>query len=225
MTYKYQYIRHDIYEKNPASKLKSYRSLKVMAQLFKLPYWILIGITFCSLVSLLILTIINPYNKFMLIPMIVIFLVYMIIPIIREKFIFNDSARTDELSDRNKNYNEYISEVKSILTEHGIDSSEKLINLKTECETAIKTCEDKYSKINSKIIDMLIGVPLGALVASIIYKNNDAVPASIVAIIVIGLSILGIAQLIRIIQYYSEGYFKDKYLLDAINELEYSKNT
>lgn len=122
-----------------------------------------------------------------------------------------------------ENYEQYITDVRNILLKHGIDTPEKVMKLKTECETTLKVREDKYIKINSKIIDMFIGVPLGALIASIIYADSDTVPTAIGALILIGLTILGVAKLIKTISYYSEGYFKDKYLLDTINELDYSE--
>jgi hypothetical protein len=147
-----------------------------------------------------------------------------LIQIPREKHFYNDSARSNELDEKMKDYNQYVSSIWAILQNHGIDMPGKLMKLKTECETTLKMREDRFSKINSKIVDMLIGVPLGALIASIICTDSDAVPVAIGALILIGLAILGVVKLIRYINYYSEGYFKDKYLLDAINELDYSEN-
>lgn len=225
MTYKYQYIRREMYEKDPAGKLNSYRSLAEMRQLFKLPYWIMIGVLLISLISLLVFVLFYSDSPFIWIPVVIIILELVISQIPREKYMYNDSVRANELSEVNHNYAEYVSDVWNILQNCGINSPEKLIKLKTECETSLKIREVKFAKINSKLIDMLIGVPLGALIASIIYANNNAVPVAIGAIILIGLTILGIVKLIGTIQYYSEGYFKDKYLFDAINELDYYEKT
>ena len=70
---------------------------------------------------------------------------------------------------------------------------------------------------------MLIGVPLGALISALIYKSegSDIIVTQIISIIVIGLMIIGIANAIKKLSYYSDGHFKDQYLLDALNESEY----
>jgi F0F1-type ATP synthase assembly protein I len=141
----------------------------------------------------------------------------------REKYLYNDSAREIELSKVNQSYSEYVSSIWNILQNHGVDTPEKLLKLKAECEAALKIREDRFTKINNKIVDMLIGVPLGALIASIIYANSNAAPIAIGVVILIGIIILGVVKLFKSIEYYSEGYFKDKYLLDAINELNYSE--
>lgn len=183
----------------------------------------MLGALLIAIIFLLIIAILNPKSPFIWIPIIIIVLISVLSQIPREKYFYNDSARTSELSERMWNYEQYVSDIWGILRNHGIDTPEKVMNLKTECETILKMREDKFAKINSKIIDMLIGVPLGALIASIIYNDSDAVPVAIGALALIGFAILGVVKLIRTIGYYSEGYFKDRYLLDAINELDYSE--
>ena len=225
MTYKYLYIRRAIYEENPAGKFSSNRSLSDMARLFKLPFWIMLGSLLIATISLLIIEILNIKSPFICIPIIVIVLVSVLSQISREKYLYNDSARANELSEKIQDYEQYVSGVWDILRNHGIDTPENVMKLKTECETTLKMHEDKFTKINSRIVDMLIGVPLGALIASIIYADSAAVPEAIGGIILFGLITLAIIKLIRSINYYSEGYFKDKYLLDAINELDYSEKT
>lgn len=178
MTYKYQYIRREIYEKNPVGRLNSYRSIKVMARLFKLPLWIMLGTVLISGISIVAFEILNYKSPFIWIPIIIILLVLIISQIPREKYLLNESERSNELAEVINNYEQYISDVWGILQNHGIDNSEKLKILKLECETALEARENKYSKINSKIVDMLIGVPLGALIASIIYADNEAVPTT-----------------------------------------------
>lgn len=225
MTYKYHYIRREMYEKNPAGELNSYRSIKDMARLFKLPLWIMLGTLLISIILFVIFEISDFKGPFIWIPIIIIVLVLIISQIPREKYLYNESARSNELTEQRNNYEQYISDVWVILQNHGIDTSEKLKILKSECETALKTRENKFSKINSKIVDMLIGVPLGALIASIIYADNEAVPMTIGALVLFGLTVLGVIKIIKSINFYSEGYFKDKYLLDAINELIYSEKS
>ena len=115
-----------------------------------------------------------------------------------------------------------IEDIDKIFRKHGIDTNEKLKKLKSECEGLLNARKSKYTTINGKILEMFIGVPLDALVASLIYTQKDAVQTAIVALIILGFTVLGSVKIFRSIDYYSEGYFKDKYLLDAINEIEYS---
>ena len=69
----------------------------------------------------------------------------------------------------------------------------------------------------------MIGVPLGAVISSLIYKNSDIVVIQILSVILIGIFIIIISNIIKKINYYSDGYFKDKQLLDVLNEIEYAK--
>jgi hypothetical protein len=212
-----------MYEKKPADKLNSFRSMADMIRLFKLPYWIMLGGLFIASIFLIIIGLQSPQSPFIWIPIIIIVLVYIVSQIPREKYLYKDSARSDEVSEKMKNYEQYICDVWNILHKHGINTPEKLNTLKIECEKTLKIREEKFDKINSKLSEMLIGVPLGALIASIIYAGSDAIPVTIGAIVLIGIIVLGVIKLIKSINYYSEGYFKDKYLLDAINELIYSE--
>lgn len=126
-----------------------------------------------------------------------------------------------ELSKNRNDYKQYVSEIKITLQEHGINTPEKLEKLKAECDKELKMHEDIFTKINSKIVDMLIGVPLGSLIASLIYADSNAVSIAIGTLIIVGIAILFALRLVNKLFYYSEGYFKDKYLMAAINELDY----
>ncbi len=223
MTYKYTYIRRAIYEENPAGKLNKYRSLSEIARLFKRPYWIMLVSLLFSLIFLAICIVFFPKSPFLYIPMALIILIIILSQIQREKHMYNETARAQEICELEKNYEGYVKSVWNIMLKYGIDTPEKMQKLKAECKITLKKHEDKLAKINGKIFEMLIGVPLGALIASIIYSNSNTVPVAIVSIIIIGLAVLGLIRLVGYIEYYSEGYFKDKYLLDAIYELDYSE--
>lgn len=221
VTNKYMYIRRAIFERNPASKINKYRSLSDMVKLFKRQYFILVALLLLSMIFLSIFFILYPNSPYVLIPMALVLLIIILISILREKHIYNESVRAQEISEIEKNYEDYVLNVLSTLSSYGINTPEKLQKLKEECKAELKKYEEKLGRVNSKIFDMLIGVPLGALIASIIYSNSNTIPVAIVTIIIIGLALLGLTRLIGYIEYYSEGYFKDKYLLDAINELDY----
>ena len=224
MTYKYHYIRREMYEVNPASKLNANRSLSDMVRLFKRPYWFMLGGMLLSIVAFIGTVICAPNSPFMIISVLTIVLLSILSQIPREKHLYNNSVRTGELSRQMEYYEQYIKDIWMILHKYDINAPEKVKALKTECETVLKAREDKYSKISGKVVDMLIGVPLGALIASIMYADNNTIPTAIVALIVLGFMSLGCVKIIRSINFYSEGYFKDKCLLDALEELDYSEN-
>lgn len=221
MTYKYMYIRRAIFEQNPASKINTYRNLSDMVKLYKRQYFIMLVLLLLSVLFSFIIISIYPNRPFVLIPMVFELLIVILISVQREKHIYNESVRAQEISEIEKNYEEYVLNVSNTLESNGINTPEKLQKLKEECKSELKKYEEKLGRVNSKIFDMLIGVPLGAFIASIIYSNSNTIPAAIVVIIIIGLVLLGFTRLIGYIEYYSVGYFKDKYLLDAINELDY----
>lgn len=68
---------------------------------------------------------------------------------------------------------------------------------------------------------MLIRVPLGALIASTIYADTKTQNEGIAFILFIGSIFLIIVQISKVLQYYTDANFKDKYLLDVLNELSY----
>lgn len=223
MTLKYWYIRRDIYEENPEDILNSYRSIADMVRLFRLPYWTMLGILLFASVLLFVFIMLPLQNLVIWIPIIIIVLINLLSQIPRERYLYKDPARSDEMAERMMSYEQYVLDVWVIFHKHGIDTLEKLSILKTECEAILKAHEDKYTKVNSRLVEMLIGVPLGALIASIIYTDSNTFPMAIIALVIIGFIVIGVVKLVKYINYYSEGYFKDKYLLDAINEVIYSE--
>ena len=68
---------------------------------------------------------------------------------------------------------------------------------------------------------MMIGVPLGALLAIIIENKDESQINSIIALMIIGALIILTIKALNFIMSISDAVFKDRYLLDAINELEY----
>lgn len=225
MTHKYLEVRRAMYEINPTSKISSRRKFSDMVKLFKAPYLIMLVLLFLSIISYLILIIFFPNSPllYVLIPTMVI--LPLLSQISREEYLYNVLARQEELTEMSVQYTQYIIEIKMTLRNHGIDTPEKVLHLKHECETSLNIRDEKYNKLSSKTIDMLIGVPLGALIASIIKADNHIVPIAIGSIILMGIAISGFVKLIQSIGYYSEGFFKDKYLLDTLNELDYSDIT
>lgn len=71
---------------------------------------------------------------------------------------------------------------------------------------------------------MLIGVPLGSIVSTIMYANGGSIVAAQILIIIFGLIVIGVSRAFKTLTYYSDGHFKDRYLLEVLNELEYVEN-
>ena len=113
--------------------------------------------------------------------------------------------------------------IKRVLDKNGIDTAQKRELLKNECIEILDKHKQKYISVKSRVFDMLIGVPLGALISSLIYQNNTSVINQILVIIMLGLIIIGFSNIIKKIKFYSDGYFKDKHLLDVLNEVQYSE--
>lgn len=189
MTYKYLEVRREIYEKNPSKKMNSYRSISDIIRLFKLPLWIMLGVIVISLIALIAITIIDPGRPYAFLPMIIILMICVLSQIPRENYFYNKVERENELSKNRNDYKQYVSEIKITLQEHGINTPEKLEKLKAECDKELKMHEDIFTKINSKIVDMLIGVPLGSLIASLIYADSNAVSIAIGTLIIVGIAI------------------------------------
>ena len=134
---------------------------------------------------------------------------------------YNSSERKKEIDTNNEYYNSYMKKIIRVFKSHGIVNNTQRKSLKEECSKILLNNEKRYNLVNSKIYDILIGVPLGALISSLIYKNDEALTAQIICIIVIGAFGLLFTKVIKKLIYYSDGHFKDRFLLNILNELEY----
>lgn len=221
MTYKYYLVRRAIYENDPTSKLKKRRSLKDMKRLFKLPFWIMLSLVICSLISIALILVFELNSMLIYIPYFIIILASFVLEIPREDKIYHMEERNKEIQIKESEYEDYINNVREILTKLGINTCDKIEKLKEECEEILNKRNARFSNINNRIIDMLIGVPLGALIASTIYADTKTQNEGIALILSIGLILFIIVQIAKVLQYYTDANFKDKYLLDALNELSY----
>ena len=221
MTYKYYDVRRDIYESCSDKKLKGFRSWSEIKKLFNTFHWVILIIEIALLVSTIVIYVL-PINYFWcLMPMIL----YVPCEIIMElKFdpLLNKKARNDEIEKQNIAYKEYIEQIKSVLRKNGIDTVAKRNLLKKECESVLEKYEARYAFVNNKAFDYLIGVPIGALISSLIHKEMDTLLNMIIAIVFVGVLLIGIVKIVKKIAFYKDGYFKDKQLLDALQEVEYS---
>ena len=77
--------------------------------------------------------------------------------------------------------------------------------------------------MKARVLDMLIFTPAGIIIAGLINKTGFTEANMLMAlfIIIFGAVIVGVISLLHWVIYYSVGYYKDRYLLDVLNELQY----
>lgn len=221
-TYKYLNVRRDIYEKCSDKKLKSFRSFSDIKRLFNCWFWISLLLMILCLVSLVVLTLAFPNKFYYLIPTIVCGVLIILIEFFGHRM-YNSSEREKEKEKQKETLESYVRGAENVLKSHGVNTKEQISALKQECHQRIDLYKEKCKSASSKIYDVAIGVPLGAWVSAIIFKSSgeDTLITNIIAVILLGFMIIGIVKAVNQLRYYSEGYFKDQYLLDVLNELEY----
>ena len=222
MTYKYYEVRREVYDKCSDKTLKRTRSFKDLRKLFKWYAWVIMSLLPVSMIAFIILVYAFPEKPYYLIPCAAAFIVTAIWEF-RSERIYNAGERYRELEEVKNNYLQYIRNVKGVLSSCGIDSREKLDALKNECNARLDSHAKPYKSVSSTTYNMLISVPLGAVVSSIIYRNSgDAAVAQIVGLLMFGLMIIGFCKGFKALSFYADGYFKDRYLLEVLNELDYT---
>lgn len=220
MTYKYYEVRRQIYENCSDKPLKKYRIFSNMKKLFKWTYWAITILMLVCLAASVVLVFKYPTKLYYFIPAIIMLLLNILVELFSEK-LYNPLERKQELSERSQCYNEYIQNIKDTLIECGLSSKSYWKALKTECESNLSLRNKGYGAAGNKVFDMLIGVPLGALISSLIYRNGEAIVVEIITLIVIGLMLMALLKVAKKTSYYSDGYFKDQHLLNVLKELEY----
>lgn len=223
VTYKYLYVRKAIYDEKPTNKFSKFRDLSRLIKIYKLPYLIMMILILITLTSFFVISRFYSINSYIQGVVIAISIIFLYIHILGEKYIYNASVRKQELEERDREYEDYILCIWSTFKKYGINSDEKLQILKGECQEQIKGRKDKLFKVNNKVFDLFLGVPLGALIASIIYSDSDAIFSGIIYILLIGCITLGAIKFYEFIEYFTLDYYKDNYLLDMINEMFYSE--
>ena len=224
MTYKYFEVRREVYSKCSDKVLKKNRSFSEMKKLFKKGYWVMMAVLIGSMIAFGLLAFFIPEKPYYIIPVPVAFLVPIILEFSCEK-IYNAEERKRELTEARGAYEQYIQDLKSSLASCEIDSASKRKALKTECTARLEKQAKPYNTISTNAYNILVGVPIGAIVSAIMYENNDsAALTQIVGLIMFGLLIIGFSKAFKTLTYYSDGHFKDRYLLEVLNELEYAED-
>lgn len=224
ITYKYFEVRREVYNNCSDKALKQIRPFKVVKKLFNHSFWIMLSTFVVSIIAFVLLIVIFPEKPYYLIPVPVTFLIPIIIEFRCEK-IYNSEERNHELTEMKGAYEHYIREIKTVLDFCGINSVQKRNTLKAECKANLEKHAKPYNTIMSNAYSMLVGVPLGAIVSAIIYANsNDTAVTQMIVMIMFGLTVIGLCKFYKMLAYYSDGYFKDRYLLEVLDELEYAED-
>lgn len=221
-TYRYWDVRRDIYEQYSNKTLKKYRTFADMRKLFKISYWLLLAGMLVCLIAFIALFLTYPDTISWLIPV----GFTLLLSIIGELFgnrMYNPLERKKEIEEHSANLEMYIENIQITLREHGIIAKDQRDVLRKECEQQLSIHSISYKSVNSKVFDMLVGVPLGAFISALIYKSEsaDILISQLFVVVILGLMIIGVSSILKKITYYSDGHFKDQYLLDVLNELEY----
>lgn len=220
MTYKYFRVREEVYTSCSKQKLYRSRTFDEVRKLFKKQLWIVCTIIVFSSIAALIISLTSINNLWLLIPAIIAFSLIIIAKTNFDSFYHTD-MRNKEIQERDEVYEEYLQNISNALLKCGIKTSQQMKLLKQECEFILDQHKEKYSVFKGKVYDILIGVPLGALISALICVDSGNIISQIVAIIVIGLIIIGLTKMCRILTFYSDQYFKDRHLLGVLKEMEY----
>lgn len=221
MTYKYYSIRRELNEANLEKGLNGFRTFDEMKKLFNTFHWVIFIIMIVAMIAFIVLALLPINHLFSLIPVAIVYICLLIYEI-KGDSLLNPEAKQEEIEKHDKAYLEYIDKVKEILDKYSINTKEKRELLRNECETVLESYEKKFDNPKERIIDIAIAVPIGAFISSLIKKDSDTVVPVVFAVIIIGIMIVCILQVFKKIYFYSEGYFKDRQLLNALTEVEYS---
>lgn len=221
MTYKYYKVREEVYTSCSNKALYRSRTFDEVRKLFKKCLWIVCTIIACSCIAALIISLTPISDLWLPLPLIIAFGLLNLAKMNFDSFYHTD-MRDKEMQERDEVYEEYLQNISNALLKCGIKTSQQRKLLKQECEFILDQHKEKYSIFKGKVYDILIGVPLGALISALICNDSGNIISQIVAIIVIGLIIIGLTKICRILTFYSDHYFKDRHLLGVLKEMEYA---
>jgi hypothetical protein len=220
MTYRYYNVRREINNDSSEKELNKYRSIKDLKKLYKPFHWVVFSLMILSLIAFIILAIIVDNKLWCSIPLLIIIGCDKLWDSKAERF-YNKEERENELKNIDSAYEEYLKNIKNILMKNGVDTKDKCDCLKRECVSAFEKREKKYSVLNNRVFEITIGVPIGALISSIMSNNTDTISVQAAAFLLIGIVVYALISFTKFITYHTEGYWKDAQLLNALDEMEY----
>lgn len=220
MTYRYYKIRREIFEDDSEKPLKKFRSGSDLKELFKPFHWIVFSLMIASLIAIIIISIFVTNKLWNAVPLLIIILLTDLWDYKAEKF-YNKDARKKELMSIDCDYENYLKSIYEILQNNGIESEKELNILIDECSKVLEKRDNRFQFIKSKAYEIFLGIPIGALITSLINQNSEKIPPQIVTVLLLGLLIYPIFSLVKFVSNYADGYQKDQSLLKALNEMKY----
>ena len=221
-TKKYYAIRRDLYEYKPDKEINKYRTVDEVKKLFKTSFWILLALMVICLALYIFLVIQLPDTNYPLIPATVLLILVRLSEVFEEK-LYDSEERKKELAAKSASLNQYVTRVNEILLSHDVKTSAQREFLKNECEQKLEEHNKPFVFFNDNALNTLISVPIVALLSAAIYKSqaSDIIIEKIIEMCIVFAMFFGVLKTINKLTFYSKGYFKDKYLLDALNEVMY----
>lgn len=220
MTYRYYKIRREIFEDNSEKPLKKFRSGSDLKELFKPFHWTVLVLTIVSFIAFIVMSIFVVNKLWCIFPLLIIILLTDLWDYKAEKF-YNKDARKKELMSIDCDYENYLKSIYEILHNNGIESEKELNILIDECSKMLEKRDNRFQFIKSKAYEIFLGIPIGALITSLINQNSEKIPVQIVTALLLGLLIYPIFSLVKFVSNYADGYQKDQSLLKALNEMKY----
>lgn len=220
MTHRYYKIRREIFEDNSEKPLKKLRSGSELKELYKPFHWIVFGLMIGSLIAIIVISIFVTNKLWNTVPLLIIILLTDLWEYKAEK-LYNKDARKKELMSIDCDYENYLKSIYEILHNNGIESEKELNILIDECSKVLEKRDNRFQFIKSKAYEIFLGIPIGALITSLINQNSAEFPIQIITALILGLLMYPLFSLAKFVSNYMNGYQKDQNLLKALNEMKY----
>ena len=220
MTHRYYKIRREIFEDNSEKPLKKLRSGSELKELYKPFHWIVFGLMIGSLIAIIVISIFVTNKLWNTVPLLIIILLTDLWEYKAEK-LYNKDARKKELMSIDCDYENYLKSIYEILQNNGIKSERELNILIDECNEWLEKRDNKFRFLKRKVFEICLGIPIGALITSLINQNSAEFPIQIITALILGLLMYPLFSLAKFVSNYMDCYQKDQSLLKALNEMRY----
>lgn len=220
MTHRYYKIRREIFEDNSEKPLKKLRSGSELKELYKPFHWIVFGLMIGSLIAIIVISIFVTNKLWNTVPLLIIILLTDLWEYKAEK-LYNKDARKKELMSIDCDYENYLKSIYEILQNNGIKSERELNILIDECNEWLEKRDNKLRFLKRKVFEICLGIPIGALITSLMNQNSEDISTQTVAMLLLGLIIYALFSFVKFLSDYADGYQKDQNLLKALNEMKY----
>lgn len=224
MTYKYVLIRREIYENKPDAIFRGKRSVRDIIKLYRFPYLVFYTVYFLALIMYAIFGLLFSNEKnaiYSTVIAIILIVPALLLDLPRERTRYKMTERKKEIEKQKVNYNAFIQNTYNILCSYEIDTKIKIRIIKSECISRLQSSSNIGVSENNKVIEVLIIYPISSIISSLIEKNDLVHYDMAITTILIGILFYAFIRLKHIVSYLIDSIYKDRYLLDVLEELEY----